>query len=251
MALVGENGSFCASEAAGTSRSGCVGRMAAPREAAWLDLGVEEYTRTYDIQLRLHSLRLTGEILDTFVLVEHPACVTMGKASRPEHVLASPEELSAAGIALYRTDRGGDVTYHGPGQLVLYPIIDLSGYDRDVHAHARRLEQVVIDTAAAFGVAATRKAEHPGVWTAAGKVGAIGLRVKRWVTLHGVSLNVSPDMSHFSYIVPCGIADHGVTSLAQVLERDVDRQEAKSAMREAVARAFDVSLTHGGGVGRP
>jgi len=175
----------------------------------------------------------------------------MGRASRPEHVLAGPDELAALGIAFHYTDRGGGVTYHGPGQLVLYPIVDLRGYDQDVHAHARRLEQVLIETSAAFGVAAGRKPEHPGVWTAAGKIGAVGLRVKRWVTLHGVSLNVSPDMSHFSCIVPCGIADQGVASLAQILGREVDGREVKSAMREAVARVFGIRLIEAGSDGRP
>ena len=221
-------------------------RPAVLREAVWLDLGVEEYASAYDVQLRLHARRLAGEICDTIVIVEHAPCITMGRASRPEHVLAGPDELTALGIALHHTDRGGGVTYHGPGQLVLYPIVDLRGYDQDVHAHARRLEQVLIETSAAFGVAAGRNPEHPGVWTTAGKIGAVGLRVKRWVTLHGVSLNVSPDMSHFSCIVPCGIADQGVASLAQILGREVDSREVKSAMREAVARVFGVRLTEAG-----
>jgi lipoyl(octanoyl) transferase len=215
---------------------------ALPHQAAWLDLGVEEYTRAYEIQLRLHALRLAGQVPDTVVLVEHPACITVGRASRLEHILASREELRAAGIAVYSTDRGGDVTYHGPGQLVLYAIVDLVGYGRDVHAHARRLEQVLIDTAASFGVTATRRKEYPGVWTDAGKIGAIGFRVKRWVTLHGVSLNVSPDLSHFSCIVPCGIRDHGVASLARMVEHRVDIAAAKSALKESFAHVFDVRL---------
>lgn len=225
--------------------------LSALREAVWLDLGVEEYASAYDLQMRLHARRLAGEICDTIVVLEHPPCITMGRASRPEHVLAGPDELAALGIAFHYTDRGGGVTYHGPGQLVLYPIVDLRGYDQDVHAHARRLEQVLIETSAAFGVAAGRNPEHPGVWTTAGKIGAVGLRVKRWVTLHGVSLNVSPDMSHFSCIVPCGIADQGVASLAQILGREVDGREVKSAMREAVARVFGIRLIEAGSDGRP
>jgi lipoyl(octanoyl) transferase len=212
------------------------------RPAAWLDLGVEAYPRAFELQMRLHALRLAAEIPDTAVLVEHPPCITVGRAAHREHVLASPEELQAAGVAVYPTDRGGDVTYHGPGQLVLYPIVDLAGYGRDLHAYARRLEQVLIDAVASFGVPATRKKEYPGVWTVQGKIGAIGLKVKRWVTLHGVSLNVSPDMAHFGLIVPCGIRDHGVTSLAQELGRRVETAEVKPVLREAFARVFRVRL---------
>lgn len=205
-------------------------------------MGTEEYTRTYEIQLRLHSLRLAGEIPDTVVVVEHFPCITFGRAAHREHILAGREELQTAGVDVCATDRGGDVTYHGPGQLVLYPIVDLAGYGRDVHAHARRLEQVLIDVLASFGVEAIRKTEYPGVWTAEGKIGAIGIKVKRWVTLHGVSLNVCPDMSHFGLIVPCGIADHGVASLTRLLGRDVGVAEVKPRLRSAFERVFGVRL---------
>ncbi len=216
---------------------------ASARRVAWLDLGAEEYERAYEIQLRLHALRQAKDIPDTAVLVEHPACITIGRGSRQDHILVSREELLAAGIAVHNTDRGGDVTYHGPGQLVLYPIVDLDGYGRDVHAHARRLEQVLIEAAAQFGVQATRRKEYPGVWTAKGKIGAIGLSVKRWVTLHGVSFNVCPDMSHFSLIVPCGLEYERVTSLAEVLGREVETDAAKKALRESFERVFAVGVT--------
>lgn len=212
------------------------------RQALWLDLGVDDYTRAYELQTRLHALRVAGRISDAFVLMEHPPCITVGRTARPEHILASRQQLRAAGIAFHTTDRGGGVTYHGPGQLVLYPIVDLGGYGRDVHAHARRLEQVLIDTVGAFGVTAVRRREYPGVWTAQGKIGAIGLRVTRWVTLHGVSLNVSPDLTHFSHIVPCGISGEGVVSLAGVLERQVEIAEVKKVMQSAVAQVFGTNL---------
>lgn len=252
MGLVSESGPVCVSRLICESGSAHGYQVAAPsHQAAWLDLGVEEYACAYEVQLGLHALRLSGEIPDTAVAVEHPACITVGRGSRPEHILAGREELRAAGIAIHATDRGGGVSYHGPGQLVLYPIIDLHGYGRDVHAYARRLEQVLIDTAAVFGVAATRRRGYPGVWTTQGKIGAMGLRVKRWVAFHGVSFNVSPEMSHFSYIVPCGIRDEGVTSLAEMLGCRVDTGEAKIAMRKAFARAFDVCLTDIGVIGAP
>jgi lipoate-protein ligase B len=213
------------------------------RRALWLDLGVEEYTRAYELQTRLHGLRERQEIPDTVVVVEHLACVTVGRAGHRESILASDDELRRAGVALHQTDRGGDVTYHGPGQLVLYLIMDLREYGKDVHAHARRLEQVLIDTLAAFGVEATRQKQYPGVWTSQGKIGAIGLRVSRWVTLHGVSLNVSPDMSHFSLIVPCGIRDQSVTSMVQVLRRPVEVAAVKNVARASFEKVFEVRLT--------
>jgi lipoate-protein ligase B len=212
------------------------------RRAAWLDLGTEEYDRAFAIQTRLHALRLAGAIPDTAVVLEHTPCVTYGRAAHLEHVLATPRELEAAGIHVHPTDRGGDVTYHGPGQVVLYAFVDLADYGKDIHAHVRRLEQVVIDVLTSFGVEAGRKPQYPGVWTEEGKIGAIGVKVKRWVTLHGISLNVSPDMSHFALIVPCGLRDQEVTSLARLLGRPVEVAEVKTGMRNAFERVFDVAL---------
>jgi lipoyl(octanoyl) transferase len=213
------------------------------RRAAWLDLGVCEYERAHELQLRLHARRLAGSIADVAIVLEHTPCITYGRAAHAaENILAGEERLSSAGVAVCATDRGGDVTYHGPGQLILYAIVDLAAYGKDVHAHSRRLEQVLIDALASFGVEATRKKEYPGVWTGRGKIGAIGLRVSRWVTLHGISFNVSPDMSHFSLIVPCGIRDHRVTSLAELLGHSIGVAEVKPRVRESFERVFEVSL---------
>jgi lipoyl(octanoyl) transferase len=212
------------------------------RSAVWLDLGTEDYDRAFAIQTRLHALRLAGAIPDTAVVLEHTPCVTFGRAAHLEHILATPRELEAAGITVHPTDRGGDVTYHGPGQVVMYAFVDLIGYGKDVHAHARRLEQVVIDVLASFGVEAGRKPQYPGIWTEEGKIGAIGIKVKRWVTLHGISLNVSPDMMHFALIVPCGLGDRDVTSLTRLLGRPVEVAEVKAGLRNAFERVFDVVL---------
>jgi lipoate-protein ligase B len=221
----------------------CFDRSApSPRQAAWLDLGAEGYARTYELQLRLHALRLAGEIPDTVVAVEHHPCITFGRAAHQEHILAGKEELEHAGVEVCTTDRGGDVTYHGPGQVVLYPIFDLAGYCKDVHAYARRLEQVLIDVLASYGVDAGRKTEYPGVWTSEGKIGAIGIKVKRWVTLHGVSFNVCPDMRHFGLIVPCGITDHSVASLTGLLGRQVGVGDVKQRLRSCFERVFGVGL---------
>ncbi len=212
------------------------------RPAAWLDLGTEEYDRAFAIQTRLHALRLAGEIPDTAVVLEHTPCITFGRAAHREHILATSRELEHLGVTVHPTDRGGDVTYHGPGQVVLYAFVDLTRYGKDVHAHARRLEQVVIDVLASYGVEPGRRAEYPGVWTEQGKIGAMGIKVKRWVTLHGISLNVSPDMSHFALIVPCGLSDQEVTSLTRLLGRPVEVAEVKARLRSAFERVFGVRL---------
>jgi lipoyl(octanoyl) transferase len=212
------------------------------RPAVWLDAGVLDYATAYQRQLRLHALRLAGDIPDTALVLEHAACITYGRGADRTNILADEERLRAAGVTVYPTDRGGDVTYHGPGQLILYAIVGLEGYGKDVHAHVRRMEQVIIDTLASFDVKATRKKEYPGVWTERGKIGAIGLRVNRWVTLHGVSLNVSPDMTHFSLIVPCGIREHGVVSLGELLGYAVPVGAVKVILRESFERVFDVRL---------
>jgi lipoate-protein ligase B len=212
------------------------------RRTAWLDIGVCDYAEVYDLQRRLHARRLAGEIPDAAVVLEHTACITYGRGADLTHILAGDERLREAGVAVFPTDRGGDVTYHGPGQLILYAIVDLRGYGKDVHAHSRRLEQVLIDTLTPFGVEAARRKEYPGVWTERGKIGAIGIRVSRWVAFHGVSLNVAPEMSHFSLIVPCGIAEYGVVSLAELIGRPVPMAEVKSRARESFGRVFETRL---------
>lgn len=210
-----------------------------------MDLGLRDYCSTFQLQRDLHGRRQSGEILDTLILVEHPACLTLGRSAHLENIRADATGLRRRGIAVYETDRGGDVTYHGPGQLVLYAIIDLEGYGRDVHEHVRRLEQVVIEVIASYGVYGTRVEEYPGVWTSGGKIAAIGVAARRWVTLHGVALNVSPDMTHFSCIVPCGISDRPVVSLAELLGESVDMAEVKARAMASFERVFQVSLFAG------
>jgi lipoyl(octanoyl) transferase len=217
------------------------------REAHWLDLGVVGFDAAHRLQREAAASRRQGEAPDLIMVATHEPCLTLGSTSKPGNIRAGAEELAAAGIAVHRVERGGDVTYHGPGQLVCYPIIDLQGYGKDVHAHARRLEEVMIRTAAAFGVPAHRDPVYPGVWCASGKLGAIGFGVRRWVTMHGASLNVSPHMAHFDLIVPCGITGRPVTSLELAGGREIDMDEARSELRrsfEAVlgARLIETSI---------
>ncbi len=158
-----------------------------------------------------------GSTADTLFLVEHPPVITLGGRAVAAHVRADRARLAAAGVECLEVDRGGDVTYHGPGQLVAYPILDLNAHRRDVGWMLRTLEQAVIDCLRACDIDAWRDPPYTGVWTSAGKIAAIGIGVRRWVTFHGTAINVAPDLRHFQWITPCGIADRPVTSVAHFL----------------------------------
>lgn len=180
------------------------------------ELGRMNYGTAVGLQKRLEAERKAGLIPDQLLLVEHPHVITLGRNGREANLLAGEEVLTRAGISFYRTDRGGDITYHGPGQLVGYPILDLREWKRDVGAYMRGIEQVLIDTLAHFGISAGRIPKFTGVWVGERKIAAIGVHISRWVTSHGFALNVSTDLSYFQYIVPCGLTKP-VTSMAQLL----------------------------------
>ena len=201
------------------------------------DLGRMRYADAFALQQQLVERRKRGEISDQLLIVEHPHVVTMGRNGHDENLLAQPELLERAGVEFHRTDRGGDVTYHGPGQIVGYPIVDLREWKRDVMAYVRALEQVLIDALAQFGIAAGREAGATGVWTEQGKIAAIGVHISRWVTSHGFALNVATDLSYFRYIVPCGLTKP-VTSL-QALGCTADRDQVVAALARSFARVFD------------
>jgi lipoyl(octanoyl) transferase len=203
-------------------------------------LGLIDYQAGLDLQAELVAQRKRGEIGDQLLLLEHPDVITLGVKTRNDrsHVLASDDELLRQGVGLFETGRGGDVTYHGPGQLVGYPIIDLKPDRCDVHRYVRDLEDVLIRAVADFGIAAGRVQGLTGIWVGpAGnetKVGAIGVRISRWVTSHGFALNVNTDLSRFGLIVPCGITDRGVSSIQELLGRPL----AMAEVEDAVVRAF-------------
>jgi len=208
----------------------------------WVDLGVDGYLATFCLQEEVNELCQRGDVPATVIVVEHRPCLTLGRASSLAHILADEETLVRAGVEVHVSDRGGDVTYHGPGQLVCYPILNLRDYGCDAHAHARRLEEIMIGTAAVFGVDAWRRAGCPGAWTTRGKLGSVGIGLRRWVTMHGAALNVCPDLSAFSLIVPCGLQNVAVTSLEQVLGRPVDMAQARAALKRSCAEVFGLSL---------
>jgi lipoyl(octanoyl) transferase len=168
--------------------------------------------------------------------------ITLGRGSRPEHLLATSERLAELGIECFESGRGGDVTYHGPGQLVVYPIVDLSPDRRDVRTYVTALEEPMIRVAARYGLVAGRVAGAPGVFVGRNKLGAVGVRIRRWVTQHGLALNANNDLDAFSLIVPCGLREHGVTSLARELEREIPMDELTRHVVESFAEVFDSDL---------
>ena len=180
-----------------------------------IDLGRRSYHEAWELQRQLVRRRQSGDIPDVLLLVEHPPTYTLGRCGKREHLLADERELERLGATFVLTDRGGDITFHGHGQLVGYPIMDLKESQPDVHVYLRRLEDVLIRTVARFGIEGRRLEGLTGVWHQQGKLAAIGVRVSRWVTSHGFALNVTTDLSYFSHIVPCGMPTVTMTSVAQ------------------------------------
>ncbi|MCE2392843.1 MAG: lipoyl(octanoyl) transferase LipB [Proteobacteria bacterium] len=202
-------------------------------------LGRVEYVRALELQESLRDAREREEIPDTVLLLEHPDVITFGRSARPESVPASDEDLRGAGYEVFRVNRGGDVTWHGPGQLVGYPILDLSRRARDVHLYLRQLEQLLIGALADLGVPARSRPGYTGVWLdERRKLASIGVGVRRWLTLHGFALNVCCDLGRFEAITPCGLLDVEMVSAASVLGRPVEFEEAIERVEFHLRRTF-------------
>jgi lipoyl(octanoyl) transferase len=203
-------------------------------------LGLVDYAAALELQKQLVEERRAGAIGDTLLLLEHPPVITVGARNRigKANIVASPAELAREGIVVFETGRGGDVTYHGPGQLVGYPVFDLRPDRCDVHKYVRDLEQALIVAVRGFGVSARRVAGLSGVWVGHDKLAAIGVRISRWITSHGFALNVSTNLSHFESIVPCGISDRGVTSLEALLGHPVSMAAVEDAVVDGMASVF-------------
>ena len=204
-------------------------------------LGTVGYSDALTLQHTLVEERRHGRVSDLLLLLEHPHVITRGAGAREssDHVLVDRSTLDAEAIDIVDTGRGGDVTYHGPGQLIGYPILDLKPDRCDVRRYVRDLEEVMIRTAAAFGVVAGRVNGLTGVWVGEAKLGAIGVRVSRWITSHGFAFNVSPDLSRFEMIVPCGIVDKGVTSLSALLDQELVLADVESAVVTSFSEVFE------------
>jgi len=199
-------------------------------------LGRLGYAEAFEMQHQLADRRKRGEICDQLLFVEHPHVITLGRNGHIENLLAGEEHLRGAGIEFHHTNRGGDITYHGPGQIVGYPILDLREWKRDVVAYVRTLEQVIIDTLQQFGISGGRSEGNTGVWVDGKKIAAIGIHISRWVTSHGFALNVATDLSYFQYIVPCGLTKP-VTSM-----RDLGCSASREAVSTALTEQFSIQF---------
>jgi lipoyl(octanoyl) transferase len=197
-----------------------------------------EYPRALELQREMVERRRAGEITDSFLLLEHPHVVTRGSTARDEHILADARERERMGIEVFEAGRGGDVTYHGPGQLIGYPIVQLEEGRRDAHRYLRDLEEVLIHALADFGLSGGRHPRYTGVWVKDAKIAAIGVHLTRWVTSHGFALNIHPDLAYFGTIVPCGIRDEGVTSMHH-LGVSASRSDVEDRVIEHFGRVFD------------
>jgi lipoyl(octanoyl) transferase len=204
-----------------------------------VDLGTMSYGAALELQRGVARSRITGAIADdVLLLVEHPPVVTLGRSSKQQHLLATPALLAARGVELFEVERGGDVTFHGPGQLVGYPIVDLKRHKLDLHWYLRQVEEALIRGLARFGIAGERSTGQTGVWTQGRKLASIGVHARDWVTWHGFALNVTTDLSYFDLMVPCGIAEVQMTSIARELGADTAPDALREATREQVTDAF-------------
>ena len=215
-----------------------------------VDLGWIGYAESWELQKRVVAARKAGAIADVLLLCEHPHVITLGRNGKRENLLASENVLRQKGVEFCETDRGGDITYHGPGQIVGYPILDLGAIRRDVHWYVRMLEEVMIRTSAEFGVSAHREIGKTGIWVRSGgadsraeeKLGAIGVHISRWVTSHGFAYNVATDLRYFDLIVPCGIAERKATSLEKLLGRGVKKNEVEPALAKHFGEVFGLEM---------
>lgn len=212
--------------------------MAGNEQLCCIDLGRIGYGEALELQKKLFERRLAGCIPDTLLLLEHDPVITIGTAGGGENLLVDEARVRAAGVEIHRTDRGGNITYHGPGQLVGYPIFDLRDHGRDVHLFLRNLERSVIDVLAHYGIEGEAIPKLTGVWVGGDKICSIGVAVRRWITYHGFALNVSPDFGHWSFIHPCGLVGKEVTSIQRILGKEVGIAEAKVLAAEKVGEVF-------------
>ena len=207
-----------------------------------IETGVRDYHQMWDLQKTLFDQVVEAHQRNFLILTEHNPVITIGKTGSLKNLLASPAYLKSTGIDVVEIDRGGDITFHGPGQIVGYPIMNLSLFQKDIHWYLRNLEETIIHTLDYFSVKAKRIPGLTGVWVEDNKICAIGVKVTRWVTMHGFALNISTDLNYFKQIIPCGISDHGVTSLSKEVGNIVAIKEVISRLRQSFEKIFDVKI---------
>jgi len=196
----------------------------------YCDLGLIDYQSAWDLQKEIFDKRIDDKTDDTFFLLEHSHTYTLGKVAHIENLLMNDSQLKELGISVYEIDRGGDITYHGPGQIVGYPIINLKNWKEDTHEYLRSLEQVIINVCKEYGLETGRKTNYTGVWIGERKIAAIGIKISRWVTMHGFAFNINTDLNFFNGIIPCGIKEKEVTSLSKELGNEISIQEVKEKL---------------------
>ena len=212
------------------------------RELWVVDLGRRAYGDVLELQRAAARARIDGSVAqDLLLLVEHDPVITLGRSSKDAHLLADRASLAARGVELFEVERGGDVTFHGPGQLVGYPIVDLKRHKRDLHWYLRQVEEILIRSLATLGIPAERVPKHTGVWTQGRKIASIGVHARDWVTWHGFALNVSTELSYFDLIVPCGITEVQMTSVERELGRTVDMTRVASVVSHATAEVLGLA----------
>lgn len=209
------------------------------RNLTYCDLGLIDYQEAWDLQKEILDIRYKNEISDMLFLLEHPHTYTLGKVADKNHLIGSDEYLEENKISVYDIDRGGDITYHGPGQIVGYPIINLNDWEKDTHKYLRALEEVIIRVCKEYGLNAERNSNHTGVWLENKKIAAIGIKVSRWITMHGFAFNVNTDLSLFQGIIPCGINDKEVTSLQRELGENLNLEKVKELLLTNFLEVFN------------
>jgi lipoyl(octanoyl) transferase len=212
------------------------------RELLVCDLGLIDYQKAWDLQLEFHQKRRLGEVPDILFICEHPHTYTLGKVAGKENLLYSENELKNKGISVFEIDRGGDITYHGPGQIVGYAILNLEEWKKDTHLYLRSLEEVLIKTCGDYGITSGRNDKFTGVWIENRKICAIGIKVSRWITMHGFAFNVNTELNLFDGIIPCGIQDKGITSLNKEIEVKINIEDVKQKVINNFKNVFDYKL---------
>ncbi|MGE5804942.1 MAG: lipoyl(octanoyl) transferase LipB [Ignavibacteria bacterium] len=208
------------------------------RILTYCDLGFIDYKEAWDLQKEILSLRYNKKISDILFLLEHPNTYTLGKTADKKNLISTESFLNSNKILVYDIDRGGDITYHGPGQIVGYPIIDLNDWEKDTHKFLRALEEVLIETCACYGIKAGRNSKYTGVWVNNRKIAAIGIKISRWITMHGFAFNVNTNLDFFKGIIPCGISDKDVTSLQKELKQNIEIDSVKNIIFENFINVF-------------
>lgn len=206
---------------------------------SYADLGFIDYKEAWDLQYKIHTSRVQGNVKDHFLLLEHPNTYTLGKTADKSNLIGNEEYLKEKNISVYDIDRGGDITYHGPGQIVGYPIINLNDWKQDTHKYLRALEEMIIRVCLEFGLIGRRDTEFTGVWIEDRKIAAIGIKVSRWVTMHGFAFNINTDLSLFNGIIPCGISNKAVTSLRKEIDKPVEIDFVKSLILKHFTEVFE------------